>query len=74
MLFPLLKCDFFILCRWEEEQDMKDVRAILHGIKNGFNRGRGADENEVNGDLSIIPALIWSLDVNLIWRNINAGG
>jgi hypothetical protein len=33
--------------RWEEEQDMKDVRAILHGIQNGFKRGRQDEEGEV---------------------------
>jgi hypothetical protein len=36
------------LFRWEEEQDLKDVKAILHGIKNGFQRNKnGAGDDEV---------------------------
>ncbi|GAX83455.1 hypothetical protein CEUSTIGMA_g10880.t1 [Chlamydomonas eustigma] len=37
--------------RWEEEQDMRDVRAILHGIQNGFKRGRQDEEEEDGTDL-----------------------
>ena len=35
------------LRRWAEEQDQKDVRAILHGIRNGFNRRGEEAEEEV---------------------------
>ena len=46
--------------RWAEEQDLKDVRAILHGIRNGFNRrGEEAEEEVCVGEGALCSGLFW---------------